>query len=63
MLTDKIRQEALLARRGKSKEYSANVIPMIQEHLGTGHSLNTTARISPSRGWLRSEAGNGLQNR
>jgi DNA invertase Pin-like site-specific DNA recombinase len=44
-VTDKIRQDALLARRAKSKEYSANVIPMIQEHLGTGYSLNATARI------------------
>ena len=44
-VTDKIRQDALLARRAKSKEYSANVIPMIQEHLGIGYSLNATARI------------------
>ncbi len=45
MVTDKIRQDALLARQAKSKEYSANVIPMIQEHLGIGYSLNATARI------------------
>ena len=44
-LTDKIRQDALESRWTKSKEYSANVIPMIREQLKAGYSLNATARI------------------
>jgi DNA invertase Pin-like site-specific DNA recombinase len=44
-VTDEIRQDALLVRRAKSKEYSVNVIPMIHEHLKAGHSMNATARI------------------
>lgn len=44
-LTDEIRQEALAARWTKSKEYSADVIPMIREQLEAGYSLSATARI------------------
>lgn len=44
-LTDEIRQDALAARWTKSKEYSANVIPMIREQLEAGYSLSATARI------------------
>src|ERR1039457_6160472 len=44
-LTDEIRQYALAARWTKSKEYSANVIPVIREQLEAGYSLNATARI------------------
>jgi DNA invertase Pin-like site-specific DNA recombinase len=44
-LTDKIRQDSLESRWTKSKEYSANVIPMIREQLKAGYSLNATARI------------------
>lgn len=45
MLTDEIRQDALLTRWSKSKEYSANVFPVIRKLLEAGYSLNATARI------------------
>lgn len=44
-LTDEIRQDALSARWSKSKDYSANVFPVIREQLEAGYSLNATARI------------------
>ncbi len=45
MMTEEIRQEALSTRRAKSREYSANVAPLIQKHLETEHSLNAIARF------------------
>lgn len=44
-LSDEIRRNALSARQIKAKEYSANVIPLIQQHLEAGYSLNATARM------------------
>jgi hypothetical protein len=61
-VTDKIRQDALLARRAKSKEYSPNVIAMIQEHLGSGHSLNATARILNQQSIVRGIGGHTLRS-
>ena len=43
-LSDEIRQKAILARRTKSREYSANVIPLIHKQLEAGYSLNAIAR-------------------
>jgi DNA invertase Pin-like site-specific DNA recombinase len=44
-LSDEIRRNALTARQIKAKEYSANVIPLIQQNLEAGYSLNATAKI------------------
>lgn len=44
-ISDEIRRNALSARQIKAKEYSANVIPLIQQHLEAGYSLNATAKI------------------
>lgn len=42
-ISDNIRQEALTARRKKSREYSGNVMPVIRKKMEEGCSLNATA--------------------
>lgn len=44
-LTDILRHNALSARRAKSREYSANVAPLIQKRLEDGYSLNAIAKF------------------
>lgn len=44
-LTDELRHNALSARRAKSREYSANVAPLIQKRLEDGYSLNAIAKF------------------
>lgn len=44
-LTDEFRHSALSARQDKSREYSANVAPLIRKQLEDGYSLNAIARF------------------
>ncbi len=44
-ISSAIREKALSTRRMKSKEYSVNVIPLIQQHLTAGYSLSGIAKL------------------